>query len=187
MSDLKSHAQLNPLHELLQKHEMLIKRFIRRRSGPLVLRRTTIEDLYQETMISALRSEDRFVQLDRGQFLNWIYLIASRTIARSLAMPAKRMPPPLRLGRYSSDAGVLASALPGPSRTPSSVAASAEQLLSLRQRIESLPPRFRDVLTQYKIEEQSLSTVAQNFGLTKNGAARLIERAIGALRKRYKL
>ena len=171
------------IDRLIAKHENAIRRFIGRRSGPQVLRRTSKDDLYQETVKAAIASAETFVfYSDRG-FMAWITTIARRVIARAID-PNQTDVHTFRIRRAeSSGPGVSDQELAGHCRTPSSHAAARERGHDLREALDKLPEHYRRVITLYKLEERPLSEVASCMGRTKGGTCRLFARAINKLRK----
>lgn len=169
--------------KLVSKHERRIRRFIGRRSGPEVLKRATVDDIFQDTVAAAIASADTFEFHDDDRFVAWITTIARRVIAHCIAY-ARRGPSTIRIKRAeSSGVGVSESELcPGP-RTPSSLAAGQEREAAIRSAIGKLPDRYRQVLTLYKLEEKPLAEVAKRMGRTKGATCRLIARAIRHLRR----
>ena len=79
--------QVRLIEHLLQKHERSIRRVITRRSGLEVLKRATVDDLYQETVTAAIAGAESFVFRDDGSFMAWITTITRRAITRCLAVP----------------------------------------------------------------------------------------------------
>lgn len=169
---------------LLEEHRGPIERFIRARSGPTVLKRTTLDDLYQDTVTAAIESADSFRYVDDRRFVGWVCTIARRTIARC-ASGARRGPHILRIrGPYSSGVGVAEAQLDAHMRTPSSIVAGHERRAGLADAIRALPEHYCRVLTLYKLEERPLSEVAEIIGRTKGATARLIARSLHALRRK---
>lgn len=171
------------LEKLINTHESHIRRFLQRRSGPRVLKRATLDDLYQETVAAALASARSFVFRDDRSFLAWISTIARRVIARSVGDPAREART-VRIRRAeSSGVGTPEAELLFRGRTPSSLAAAHERHDDLGEAIGKLPEHYRRVLTLYKLEERALAEVAQDMGRTKGATCRLIARAINELRE----
>jgi RNA polymerase sigma factor (sigma-70 family) len=167
---------------LVSKYEPRIRRFIHDRSGPGILKRASIDDLFQETAAAAVSSADRFSYVDDARFIGWISTIARRVIARSSSGSARCFPTVRLRGAESSGPGVRETDLHGRGRTPSSLAASEERAVGLRAAMASLSADHRLVLTLYKLEERPLEEVARRMGRTKGATCRLIARAIGQLR-----
>ncbi len=171
------------VYSLLSKHEVLIRHFIGRRSGCAVLRRTTLDDLYQETAASALAGADSFEYVDEARFISWISTIARRVISNSLQDP-RRLPSTLRIRRAkSSGVGVSEDLIFSSSQTPSSVVAGTERSDTLRRAMSKLPDHYRKVLTLYRIEERPLADVAERMERSKGATCRLIARAVTQLRQ----
>jgi RNA polymerase sigma-70 factor (ECF subfamily) len=169
--------------KLVSKHERRIRRFIGRRSGPEVLKRATVDDIFQDTVAAAIASADNFVFQDDDRFVAWITTIARRVIAHCVAY-ARRGPSTIRIKRAeSSGVGVPESQLSPGGRTPSSLAAGQEREAAIRKAIGKLPERYSQVLTLYKLEERSLAEVAERMGRSKGATCRLIARAIRQLRR----
>jgi RNA polymerase sigma factor (sigma-70 family) len=174
------------LQVLITRHEPWIRQFIARRSGPEVLRWTTVDDLYQETIATALDSSQLLVFGDDRRFQAWIGVIAARVVGRSLR-DRERRAMTIRLKRgESSSVGFPETRVFANIPTPSSVAACSERSRAVRQAIESLPERYGKVLALYKLEEKPLDDVAAVMGSTRGATARLIARALRLLRRRLR-
>ncbi len=170
---------------LVEKHQDRIQRFIRARSGPKVLQRATLDDLYQETVTAALQSAEGFVFHDDRRFVAWICTIARRVIARYACDP-RGEPTITRIkGPSSTGVGVPETQLYAKNRTPSSVVAGRERSSALADAIRMLPEHYCKALTLYKLEERPLAEVAKTLGRTKGATARLIGRAMHTLRERF--
>jgi RNA polymerase sigma-70 factor (ECF subfamily) len=172
------------IEHLVSKHQNTIRRFISKRSGPEVLKHTTIEDIYQEAVAEALASAETFEFADDAGFVAWMGTISRRIIARSVAR-RRNEPAIMRIkGAQSSGAGVLEGHLPLHGRTPSSHVAQHERRNALSVAIQGLPEDYQRVLTLYKIEELPLDEVARRMGRSKGAVCRLVARAVVKLRRR---
>ncbi len=172
------------VRQLVTKYDAHIRKFINRRSGPAVLKRTTVEDLHQATVATALECADRFEFHDDARFLGWILVIARRKIARS-ACPSRREPMTVRIKRAeSSGVGVPEMALLAETRTPSSIVAGQEHKSVLSSALLTLPEHYRLVLTLYELEGRPLAEVAEAIGRSRGATAQLLRRALQALRAR---
>jgi len=170
------------LRELVAKHEPRIRRFIINRSGPAVLKRTTTDDLYQQTIEVALSSASTFKYQDDARFVSWVYTIARRTIA-NMMRDRRRGPSGVSIRRAgSSGVGVSEEYLPFSGRTPSSMVAVGERKKVLSDAIKILPEDYRRALTLYKLQELPLGTVAEKMQRTKGATCQLIARAMNLLR-----
>jgi RNA polymerase sigma factor (sigma-70 family) len=171
------------LEELLLKHSGPIRRIIERRSGHLILKQTTVEDLYQETVAAAIASSDTFCYSTDAQFMSWIATIVRRAISRQLRGPQRALGSERIRGAGSSGPGVPESRLYLARRTPSSSAAGHEGEDRLQRAIRDLPRDYRMAVTLYKLEERSLAEVAAQMGRTKGATCRLLARAMDVLRE----
>lgn len=175
-------ANVRLIEQLVRKHESVIRQFIARRSGPEVLKRATVDDIFQETVVAAYKSADNFEFRDDRRFIAWIGTIARRVISRC-AGGAKQDPQTIRIrGSQSSGNGVPDADLTLRARTPSSLAAEREYAAMLKRAIQRLPQDYRRVLTLYKLEERPLAEVAESMGRSKGAICRLIDRAMEQLR-----
>ncbi len=171
------------VEQLVHRHERRIRLFIGRRSGPEVLKRATIDDIFQETMAEAVSSAESFVFRDDHRFVAWITTIARRVIARCVA-GQHWGPGTIRIKRAeSSGIGVPESELGSGGRTPLSLAAGRERYTALRAAVGTLPEHYRRVLTLYKLEELPLAVVAERMDRTKGATCKLIARAVEQLRR----
>jgi RNA polymerase sigma factor (sigma-70 family) len=176
-------AETQLIEHLVSKHQNRIRRFITKRSGPEVLKHTTIEDLYQEAIAEALASAETFEFADDAGFVAWMGTISRRIIARSLASQ-RNQPAITRIkGARSSGAGVLEGQLPLHGHTPSSHVAQHERQKALSVAIEGLPEDYQKVLTLYKIKELPLDEVARRMDRSKGAVCRLVARAVAKLRQ----
>jgi RNA polymerase sigma factor (sigma-70 family) len=170
--------------DLLVRCEPRIRKFIQRRSGPHILKRTTLDDLYQQTAAAAMLWESRFQYRDEAGFMRWVQTIARRVICRVLE-DGRRRPTGIRIrGAWSTGAGISDSELPGSGRTPSSLAAGLEHRASLECIMRELPEHYRRVIEMYSFEQRPLDEVARALGRSKGAICHVFNRAIRLLRDR---
>lgn len=178
--------QVQMVERLLSEHKDQIRRFIGGRSGSAVLRRTTVDDLYQETVVAALASAETYEYTDDAGFISWVYTIARRIISRSFRKMGDRASVVRIRGMFSSGTGVSETSLYSPNRTPSSAVAGGERSDSLLKAIRELPAHYRTVLTLHRIEERPLADVAARMNLTRGATCQLIVRAMALLREKLR-
>jgi RNA polymerase sigma factor (sigma-70 family) len=170
------------VHELICRHEQVIRGLISRRSGPEVLRRTSVDDLYQETVAEAYAGAAGFQYRGDGPFVQWIGTIARRVITRSLRGP-KGTRDMMRIRRNGSSGGGIPEAiLMARERTPSSIVARGDKHMAVDQGMRELPDHYRRVLTLYFIEQRTLEDVAAGMNRTKGATCRLLARALRSMR-----
>lgn len=169
--------------QLIEKHKQIIRQFIIRRSGPAVLKKVSIDDIFQDSITAALSSAHTFSFVDDRQFLGWIYTIIRRIISRTLGRVTE--PNILRIKHHASTGiGITEDNLQSIIRTPSSVVAGHEREHKLAIALDALPEHYGKVIKLYKLENHTLDEVSCIMGRTKGATARLIGRALDALRKK---
>ena len=179
-------SSVQTIEHLLVTHRNEIRNFIGRRSGSMVLQRTTIDDLYQETATVALASAETFEYVSDAGFISWVSTIARRVISHSLRGPEGRLST-VRIRRAeSSGIGVSETRLYAPNRTPSSAVANSERSDSLVKILRELPSDYRTVLQLHRIEERPLTEVAARMNRTKSATCMLIARAMAMLREKLR-
>lgn len=165
----------------LSDHQGSIRRFIRTRSGRHVLRETTVDDLYQETVLIAMSKAEEFVHGDEASFVTWCFGIARNLISTSLRRQ-KRFAGNRRIREAGSTGpGVTESKLGFAGRTPSSLVALGEYSVALRSAIEELPEHYQEALILHRLEERPMTEVAEGLGRSRAATCRLIHRAIDAI------
>lgn len=173
------------LAQLVERHTRAIRRFIRRRSGAALLKRATVDDLFQETVTAAFHGAKRgnFTFVDHGTFLSWMYTIARRVMSKTMTDSA-RGPYVTRIrGASSSGTGIRESRLAAPGRTPSSVVGGRERRAALFAAIQGLPKEYREVLVLYKMKQYSLAEMADRLGCSKPAVCAKIGRAVRLLQE----
>lgn len=170
--------------QLITKHEGYIRRLIVGRSGPAVLKLTTPDDIFQQTVTLAvsLGEANKFTYSNDTGFLRWISTLARRTISSVLGDRAAQLNSVRIKGAESTGVGVSEDNLRDPARSPSSFVAGREQVAKLRAELRELPEHYQRVLTLYLLEGRSLPEVAQAMERTKGAVCRLVARAVSQLR-----
>jgi len=175
------------IERLLVAHKNEIRNFIGRRSGSVVLQRTTIDDIYQETVTAALASAETFEYVNDAGFISWVSTIARRVISHSLRGRQGRLSTVRIRGAESSGVGVSETHLYALNRTPSSAVADHERSDSLVKILKELPDDYRTVLQLHRIEERPLTEVAARMNRTKGATCQLIARAMAMLREKLRV
>jgi RNA polymerase sigma-70 factor (ECF subfamily) len=129
---------------------------------------TTVDDLFQETMLTAWRTLDRY---DRNQpFGPWLRGIAGKLILASRRQQAKL--PMLcdeALLQHLEQRFLAVEARPGDTLD--------QKLTALRQCIEALPPEYRDVVQMRYRQELSSATVADQLKISMETLKKRLQRA----------
>lgn len=173
----------NLISQLIEKHKQSIRQFIIRRSGPAVLKKASIDDIHQDSITAALSSAHTFVFVDDRQFLGWIFTIIRRIISRTLGRNSE--PNILRIKQQASTGvGISENFLQSMIRTPSSAVAEYERKYKLEMALDALPEHYQKVVRLYKLQNYTLDEVSRIMDRSKGATARLIGRALDALRKK---
>lgn len=166
------------VQKLILSHEQNLRRYISRRSDA-----DGVEDLFQETVRSALQSADAFEYRDEPRFLAWIYTIASRAITRTHRRD-HRVGQLLRIkARDSSGPGVSENELIAAGRSPSSIAAGNERLAALLQAVNGLGEPNRTAVILAKFHQLTIKQVAKTINRSTEATAKLVARSIGRVSK----
>lgn len=176
-------ASAAEVKRLVARYERRIRIIISQRSGPQVLQRTSLDDLYQETVAQAIASAPTFVYDGDARFLVWIGTIARRVVGRTLNRQDNKIHT-VRIKRsQSTGVGVVDAELPSTHRSPSSVAAGLERSDRLAAALHNLPEHYREVIRLYKIEQRPLREVARRLGRTPGATCQIFQRALQQLRE----
>lgn len=169
--------------ELIVRHNTAIRRVIHSRSGSRILKRATVEDIFQETITAAMSAANTFEYAGDAAFLGWINTIACRVIARQLGAPHQALPTVRLRSAHSSGVGVNTEELCVRHRSPLSSVSMHDEEHALKRAIGSLSPDHEKVIRLYELEERPLGEVAHIMQRTKGATCRLLARARAALRR----
>lgn len=133
------------------------------------------EDAVQDACVSALRSLDRF----RGdaRMSTWLHRI---TVNAALMRLRRRKRRAVHVVEWELDGSLLEA--PGAVALDRRVEQRA-QLARTDEALASLPPRYRQALQLWVIEDRSVGEIARELGTTRGGVKLLVHRARKALRK----
>ena len=163
-------ADWGRLIEAVGPAAMLVR--IHARMGAALRRRTSAEDLWQETLLHAWRDRERCQWRGVNEFRRWLVQVAENRIRDA----ADREGAQKRGGggevvlsslRRPGPAGSESSLPPDPlvSTTPSRIARHAEEARCMRAALESLPEELREVVRLRLFEERGLEGIASALGL----------------------
>ena len=170
------------VEEFLNRNERYIRRFLASRSGPLVLGRATLDDLFQETATAAIKGARTVVFENDAHFVAWVSTVARRVINAVLTQQ-RRNPNSVRIRHgQSSGIGIRESQLISPRRSPSSSVAEHEHLTRLHDAIDRLPPEYERVIKLYTLEGLKMPEVAKRLGKSNGAAFMTLARAMNKLR-----
>lgn len=141
----------------------------------------SVDDVVQETWLRALRQMHQFTPRGPGSFIRWLGTIARHVIADEARKGnrLKRQGQPVRFRSDSNPNGPD----PAVSLTPSRVLFRKEGLRDLLERLDSLPPQYREVIVLARIEERSTREIAEHLGRSRESTALLLHRALRRFRE----
>ena len=155
------------ISELYQRHKDAVFRFVYFRVGS----QADAEDLFQDIMIAAFESLDRF----RGEvpFLHWCYQIARNKIALFWREHAKHSSVELS-DEHPDDEGIdwAGDQIHAP---PEEEEAHRARMLQV---LEALPGRYAHFLRLRFLEQKTLSQIAEAMDISLNNAKVLQNRAL---------
>ncbi len=152
--------------ERLQEH-------IQMRVGSHLRRDVGLEDVYQDTLIQALRSMPTCRARDEQAFLRWLKGVAEHVI--------------LNLARRQRGDKLLfvEHEAPATGPAPSRVARREERLDRLRAAVDSLEPDYRKVVYLVRIEGLQIKEAARRMNRTPKSVMHLLSRALKKLQETF--
>jgi RNA polymerase sigma-70 factor (ECF subfamily) len=165
---------------LFHKYSPRLAVLIHYRLGPALRSKIEVDDILQETFLTALRQLSGFSYRNPGSFMNWLSRIADHAIidASRYHGRQKRAPEEVLPLRSDDSGGVE----PVDRTTPSRIFASREQLQQMLTRLDALPEELRAVIIMAKLECLSTQEIADRLGRTRASVAVLLHRAVQRLK-----
>ena len=162
------------LNELINRHHEPLHRFVFR----YLRTEATTRDVVQETFVRVYFKVAKF--RPRSSVKTWIY-----TIALNLCRDQGRW-----LGRHRGNVSLDAPACDDGARlevadnapVPSARAAESDRFVLLQRGIDQLPPKLKEVLILYSLEERSQQEVAELLGITPKAVETRVYHAKAKLR-----
>lgn len=156
---------------LIARYQPVLTRYVRRLLGP---QGHAVEDVLQEVFIKAYLNLNDY---DRQRpFGPWIYRIAHNEAVSHL-----RKTRAAAMTVTGEDAALILERLADPD-DPDRALWRAQSLTGLRQALDSLDQRYRDVLVLRYLEEKSYDEIADILHLPPGTVATYISRGLKALR-----
>jgi RNA polymerase sigma-70 factor (ECF subfamily) len=149
--------------------------------GPALRGRIEVDDILQETFMTALRQLPAFSYRSPGSFMKWLTRIAEHAIVDASRYHGRQKRSPkemLPLRTESNPAGVE----PVDPATPSRIFASREKLEQMLARLDALPEELRAVIIMARLECLATQEIADRLGRTRASVAVLLHRAVQRLR-----
>lgn len=170
-----SRGERGAVDALLERFLPDLQRYVARNAGGLVAAKESSSDLVQSVCRELLeRLEDRrFRYRGEAEFRKWLYGAALMKISnRARYWRAERRDP----GREAE----LAEP-PGAQASPSRQAELDEQLDRLREALERLPERYREVIALAQVDGLSHAEIAARLDIAESHSRVLLSRALARL------
>jgi RNA polymerase sigma-70 factor (ECF subfamily) len=129
------------------------------------------EDIYQETMLRALRSVEGFRWHGERAFSNWLARIAENVVQEYVRRSARQ------------GQAILGEEQVDPSVSPSRAGRRDERFQRMRQALDALDPVSRRVVELSRLEGRPLKEIAALVGRSPNAVALVLMRALREMRK----
>ncbi len=174
---------------LLERHEARLRRQVRMRLDPRLLRRVDVSDVMQEVRIEAHARLPEYASRREVPFFIWL-----RFLTRQRVMQMHRF----HLGAQGRDArreaaldpfegastsASMAAELAGSGTSPSDAAARAEAESHLRSALDAMPPLDREILCLRHFEQLGNAEAAHELGIEPAAASKRYIRALKRLTK----
>jgi RNA polymerase sigma-70 factor (subfamily 1) len=168
--------------ELFTKYRPRLAVLIHYKLSPETRGRVEVDDILQEVFFAASQDIGNFTYRSPGSFMSWLARIADHVIidaARSMGRQKRHAAEMLRFRSASNPGGPE----PVDSHTPSRIFAEQEGLQRLLDKLDALPPDYRDAILMAKVESLSPAEMAERLGKSREAVAVLLHRAIQRLRQ----
>lgn len=166
---------------LVERYRRRLAILIQTRLGPELRGEVEVDDVFQETLLRAYRDLDHFEYRTPGSFLRWLASIAGHVIV-DLARYQGRDRRAGEVVPFRSASNPLGPE-PADTVTPSRIFAQDERVRTVLNRLEALPPDYREVILLAKFEGLETAEVAERMGKSREAVALLLHRALKRLRE----
>jgi RNA polymerase sigma-70 factor (ECF subfamily) len=177
------------LGELLALYRGYLTGIAVARLDPRLRARCNPSDIVQETMLEAFRDFPQFRGGLEREFLAWIRQILANNLSRAvqthLLANKRDVRRELNIGQVSNGSRTEKQEnwIAGKDISPSSILQQREQWGNVLDKVEKLPPHYRDVLVWRHVDELPFEEIAKRIGKS-SGAVRMIWlRALESLRE----
>lgn len=131
------------------------------------------EDVYQETLLRAFQSIERFEWRGEGSFLRWLGGIAENVILHLARKQARE--------RSTS----LEEDVPTQSISPGRAIRRDDRFHRLKDSLDQLRPDHREAITLVRLKGMTFEQVAEQMGRSPEAVKRLLHRALKSLKSAF--
>ncbi len=178
--ELAKQGEQEAFSRLFERYERRLAVLIHVKLGPELRSAVEVDDILQETFARAFAGIRQFTYRSPGGFMAWLASIAGHVIVDAARYHGRerRAGEAVRFRSVSNPAGPE----PADTATPSRMLRHKEAVDSLLQRLDALPPDYREVIVLAKIEGLTTAEVAERIGKSREAAALLLHRALKRFR-----
>lgn len=159
--------------ELVSRHRSRLFSVIYLRIGPAVRSRVEPEDIFQETILSALRSLGDMQWKGSEAFFGWLRQTAEHIIINIASRQARQSGPEIA----DDEAAEVA--------TLSRTLRREERFDRLQEALGALSPDHRRVILLAKIEGRPIKEIARDMDRSPDAITNLLARALSKLKERF--
>lgn len=178
--------------QLLVRHRDRLRRMVKIRIDPRIAARVDPSDVVQETLAEAARKLPAYLRHRPVPFYPWLRQIACEQLTyaheRHIQAQKRTVVREQRWGLPDESVIQLANRLVASGTSPSRQVLRKELQQQVRAALNELPPKDREVLVLWYLEELSAAEIAAVIGITESGVKsrhrRALERLAPILRKR---
>ena len=179
-----SRGDVVAVDELVGRYLPQLEAYVRRRRGGLLAAKESSSDLVQSCCREVLEHVDRFQYDGEEGFRRWLFAMALRKMRdrhRFYRADKRDALREVQVDRESSDP---LAALCRTLGTPSRAAVRSEQLARLREVLQDLEGKDRDIIDAVYLQQRTPSEVAEELGIPAAHARMRLSRALARLATR---
>lgn len=175
------------LGQLLEPYRSYLRLLARLQIGRRLQGKLDACDLVQETFLRAHHRFSQFQGTTDEELIAWLRQILASSLATVIRHYFGAQRRDLHLEReltveLDQSSRILAQGLIGQQSSPSQQASRREQSLLLAEKLERLPPDYREVVILRHLQGLSFADVAREMGKTVDSVKKLWARALARLR-----
>jgi RNA polymerase sigma-70 factor (ECF subfamily) len=167
---------------LFEKYQRRLAVLIYYKLGEKKRRPEDVDEILQETFLAAYEDIDQFHYRLPGSFLNWLSRIADHVIVDEVRFQNRLKRNGGEVTRFRSETNPHGPD-PVDSQTPSRFFAERQEVDALFEKLNALPPQYREVILLAKIEGLSTQEMSERLGKSRGEVALLLHRAIRKFRE----